>query len=426
MEEEEETVCFADPTRFITDPDFCYQEFARREEDHFQVFRVQVGLVYLSLSVFYLIIWLVNILFWTIFKILQDYSWEDHGFSLVNRLYSDIGHLLDDRFRSVTSLPSLHSPDLKRAIWNYIQCVIGIRWAAVCLIPTSSSSSPPGCRIEHVWLRRYDDYDYGEVNQLLPRDLKPYIKAVACFPDATKTPVCPLTASERVRPPALDSRPFSPAPVLIYTSASLRYTWIYWSWRPGCRASCCTPWEPSPSTWSPKCSERPDWKGSSGTERCRKTRLEDGDWWRSALQTLWGTQSSIVHSCASWMSVLCSHLMHLHHSMPQPTSRPSLQTLEDTVQLLFYYYRSGFTLYLFVLSVRACSFLAAFHSPNTLLLLSDQPPPTSALPPTPQINTFSTSLNECQWETWVGLFLRTIPDCWIAKDAVCLFFFLHL
>ncbi|TNM99176.1 sestrin-3 [Takifugu flavidus] len=139
--EEEETVCFADPTRFITDPDFCYQEFARREEDHFQVFRV------------------------------QDYSWEDHGFSLVNRLYSDIGHFLDDRFRSVTSLPSLHSPDLKRAIWNYIQCVIGIR---------------------------YDDYDYGEVNQLLPRDLKLYIKAVACFPDATKTPVCPLSASERI------------------------------------------------------------------------------------------------------------------------------------------------------------------------------------------------------------------------------------
>lgn len=58
---------------------------------------------------------------------LQDYSWEDHGFSLVNRLYSDIGHLLDDRFRSVTTLPSLHSPDLKRAIWNYIHCVLGIR-----------------------------------------------------------------------------------------------------------------------------------------------------------------------------------------------------------------------------------------------------------------------------------------------------------
>uniref|UniRef100_I3JD96 Sestrin 4 n=1 Tax=Oreochromis niloticus TaxID=8128 RepID=I3JD96_ORENI len=134
-EEEEMMICLADPSRFITDPDFCYQEFARKEEDHFQVFRV------------------------------QDYSWEDHGFSLVNRLYSDIGHLLDDRFRSVATLSSLHSDDLKRAIWNYIHCVLGIR---------------------------YDDYDYGEVNQLLERDLKLYVKAVACFPDSTKTPVCPL------------------------------------------------------------------------------------------------------------------------------------------------------------------------------------------------------------------------------------------
>ncbi|XP_034037480.1 sestrin-3 [Thalassophryne amazonica] len=135
-DEEEEMIYFADPVRFITDPDFCYQEFARREEDHFQVFRI------------------------------QDYSWEDHGFSLVNRLYSDIGHLLDNRFRSVTSLPSVHSPDLKRAIWNYIHCVLGIR---------------------------YDDYDYGEVNQLLQRDLKLYLKAVACFPNATKTSLCPLS-----------------------------------------------------------------------------------------------------------------------------------------------------------------------------------------------------------------------------------------
>nr|XP_057904905.1 sestrin-3 [Doryrhamphus excisus] len=136
VEEEEEMIYFADPSLFITDPDFYYQDFARRDDDHFQVFRA------------------------------QDYSWEDHGFSLVNRLYSDIGHLLDDRFRSVTALSSQHSPDLKRAIWNYIHCVLGIR---------------------------YDDYDYGEVNQLLERDFKLFVKAVACFPDPTKTPACPLS-----------------------------------------------------------------------------------------------------------------------------------------------------------------------------------------------------------------------------------------
>ncbi|XP_055034327.1 sestrin-3 isoform X2 [Misgurnus anguillicaudatus] len=138
VEEEEEEMCSADPSRFVTDPEFGYQEFTRREEDHFQVFRV------------------------------QDYSWEDHGFSLVNRLYSDIGHLLDERFRNVASLPFPHSPDLKRAIWNYIHCIYGIR---------------------------YDDYDYGEVNRLLERGLKLYIKAVACYPDSSKTPLCPLSWS---------------------------------------------------------------------------------------------------------------------------------------------------------------------------------------------------------------------------------------
>uniref|UniRef100_A0A671NMM5 Sestrin-3-like n=1 Tax=Sinocyclocheilus anshuiensis TaxID=1608454 RepID=A0A671NMM5_9TELE len=136
VEEEDEAMFSADPSRFVTDPEFGYQEFARREEDHFQVFRV------------------------------QDYSWEDHGFSLVNRLYSDIGHLLDERFRNVASLPFPHSPDLKRAIWNYIHCIYGIR---------------------------YDDYDYGEVSRLLERGLKLYIKAVACYPDSSKTPLCPLS-----------------------------------------------------------------------------------------------------------------------------------------------------------------------------------------------------------------------------------------
>uniref|UniRef100_A0A8C9RNR8 Si:zfos-80g12.1 n=1 Tax=Scleropages formosus TaxID=113540 RepID=A0A8C9RNR8_SCLFO len=134
-EEEEEVTCDADPSQFVTDPEFSYQEFSRREEDHFEVLRV------------------------------QDYSWEDHGFSLVNRLYSDIGHLLDERFRMVASLPSPRGPDLKRAIWNYIHCILGIR---------------------------YDDYDYGEVNQLLERELKLYIKTVACYPDPTKNPPCTL------------------------------------------------------------------------------------------------------------------------------------------------------------------------------------------------------------------------------------------
>lgn len=44
-EEEEEMMCSTDPSHFVKDPDFGYQEFARQEEDHFQVLRVQVRTV---------------------------------------------------------------------------------------------------------------------------------------------------------------------------------------------------------------------------------------------------------------------------------------------------------------------------------------------------------------------------------------------
>lgn len=31
--------------------------------------------------------------------VVQDYSWEDHGFSLVNRLLPDMGQFLDEKFQ---------------------------------------------------------------------------------------------------------------------------------------------------------------------------------------------------------------------------------------------------------------------------------------------------------------------------------------
>ncbi|KAM6198328.1 sestrin-1-like isoform 2-T2 [Sarcoramphus papa] len=118
---------------YMQDPDFGYQDFARRDDDQ-----------------------------------TQDYSWEDHGFSLVNRLYSDIGHLLDEKFRMVDGLQSsamakrqgCEPSVFKRGIWNYIHCMFGIR---------------------------YDDYDYAEVNQLLERMLKVYIKTVTCYPEKTNS-----------------------------------------------------------------------------------------------------------------------------------------------------------------------------------------------------------------------------------------------
>lgn len=33
-----------------------------------------------------------------------DYSWDDHGFPLANRLYTDIGNLLDDKYSMAANL----------------------------------------------------------------------------------------------------------------------------------------------------------------------------------------------------------------------------------------------------------------------------------------------------------------------------------
>lgn len=120
---------------FVDDPDFLYEDFARRGEvSDIPTFRV------------------------------QDYSWDDQGYSLVNRLYNDVGNLLDEKFKTAYNLTyytmggctDVDTSRFRRAIWNYIQCMFGIR---------------------------HDDYDYGEVNQLLERSIKAFIKSACCFPE---------------------------------------------------------------------------------------------------------------------------------------------------------------------------------------------------------------------------------------------------
>ncbi|XP_056336690.1 sestrin-1 isoform X5 [Danio aesculapii] len=131
--EDEECVPSRDVSRHFEDPSYGYKDFSRRGE-HVPTLRV------------------------------QDYSWEDHGFSLVNRLYSDFGQLLDEKFQIAFNLTyntmathqGVDTSMLRRAIWNYIHCMFGIR---------------------------YDDYDYGEINQLLDRSFKVYIKTMVCSPE---------------------------------------------------------------------------------------------------------------------------------------------------------------------------------------------------------------------------------------------------
>ncbi|GFO05705.1 sestrin-like protein [Plakobranchus ocellatus] len=120
--------------KYVLDDDFAYTDFATRKCVNVSTFRA------------------------------CDYSWEDHGFSLANRLYADIGNYLDDKYSTAANMTYYTMGDLRevdtssfrRAIWNYIHTMYGI------------------C---------HDDYDYAEVNQLLEIKLKAYIKTLTCYPE---------------------------------------------------------------------------------------------------------------------------------------------------------------------------------------------------------------------------------------------------
>eukprot|EP00088_Acartia_fossae_P005036 TRINITY_DN12201_c0_g3_i1.p1 TRINITY_DN12201_c0_g3~~TRINITY_DN12201_c0_g3_i1.p1 ORF type:complete len:508 (+),score=92.85 TRINITY_DN12201_c0_g3_i1:90-1613(+) len=125
--------------KFLRTPDFHYVDFAKRDnKQNFPTFRV------------------------------QDFNWDEEGFSVISRFYDEIAQLLDDKFRTAYNmtyrtmgrLTAIDTSMFRRATWNYIQCLYGVRW---------------------------DDYDYSEVNVLLHRSLKKYIKTAACYPDRCST-----------------------------------------------------------------------------------------------------------------------------------------------------------------------------------------------------------------------------------------------
>jgi len=93
----------------------------------------------------------------------SDFNWRNHGYEIVERLMPRTAQLLNDTLaftysmtdNSLCSVPQVDSSPLRRAIWNYTQKVYGLD---------------------------YDDYNYREVNVLLSRHTKAYLKKAACVP----------------------------------------------------------------------------------------------------------------------------------------------------------------------------------------------------------------------------------------------------
>lgn len=124
-----------DLLHFVEDPEFMFEDFASRDPG-------------LKIPTY----------------VVQDYSWDDHGYSLMSRLYTEVAGMLDDKFQVTQGMTyykmgykqNVDTSTFRRAIWNYIHCLFGMY---------------------------HDDYDYGEIDHLLEKNLKWYIKAATCLPE---------------------------------------------------------------------------------------------------------------------------------------------------------------------------------------------------------------------------------------------------
>lgn len=99
----------------------------------------------------------------------QDFSWDEQGFSMMSTFFSDIATLLDDKFRAANSLVCKDEEDNKeqssvfrRAVWNYVQSL---------------------------YMVQHDDYNYNEVDEQLGENTKEFLDLCCLPPQSSVSPL---------------------------------------------------------------------------------------------------------------------------------------------------------------------------------------------------------------------------------------------
>mmetsp|Transcript_25901 Transcript_25901/g.45999 ORF Transcript_25901/g.45999 Transcript_25901/m.45999 type:complete len:537 (-) Transcript_25901:214-1824(-) len=93
----------------------------------------------------------------------QDYNWRSHGYSLMMRFYQGFSPLLNEEFeiiynltyKRLTTAENVDTRPFRRAVWYYVLRLYGME---------------------------NDDYNYANINKLLNKQIKRYIKKCACSP----------------------------------------------------------------------------------------------------------------------------------------------------------------------------------------------------------------------------------------------------
>lgn len=135
-ETEENLIKLIDPHKYTSELDFQYVDFVKRDNpEESPTFRA------------------------------DEFGWIDYAFSVMSNFGGEtLAELFDAKFSVITNLTyhnigkfeAVDTRLFRMAVQRYAQCLFGIR---------------------------HDDYDYTQINILLPRELKTYIKTLCCFPE---------------------------------------------------------------------------------------------------------------------------------------------------------------------------------------------------------------------------------------------------
>ncbi|VDK47416.1 unnamed protein product [Anisakis simplex] len=137
---------------------------------------------------------------------IHDLSWEDQGYSCVDEFYNEMADILDKKFTLTQNLTYFTLVILRLAILRISDVHLGYRyllisaWVATVMLIRANTVRLYGCIFslymnlfaERLMLLkfsvlgiRHDDYNYAEVNVMLSREMKTFIKTICCFPDKT-------------------------------------------------------------------------------------------------------------------------------------------------------------------------------------------------------------------------------------------------
>lgn len=93
----------------------------------------------------------------------QDYSWKEHGYSFIGGFFSSVAEALDEEFQHIYNMTentfnaaqNVNTQPFRQSIWYYVLRLKGIF---------------------------HDDFNYRAVNTFMNKNLKVYVKKLACAP----------------------------------------------------------------------------------------------------------------------------------------------------------------------------------------------------------------------------------------------------